>query len=303
MLSAKPKKGLGKGLSALLADDRPQAVAAADALGDATRRILPVAFLERNPAQPRSRFDDALIDDLAASIREKGVLQPVLVRPLGGDRYQIVAGERRWRAAQRAGIHDVPVVVRDLTDAEVLEIAIVENVQRQDLSPIEEAVAYRRLIDEFGHSQDTAAGIVGKSRSHVANLMRLLSLPASVQALVAEGALSMGHARALIGAAEAERLAERVVRDGLSVRQAEALAGEAKGRTPATGGRAGRSAARTTKDADTLALEKDLSAATGMKVTIEHGAGPGGEGGIVTIRYENLDQLDELCGRLGVCGI
>ncbi|WP_308911016.1 ParB/RepB/Spo0J family partition protein [Pseudokordiimonas caeni] len=301
-LGAKPKKGLGKGLSALLADDRPQVVAAQAAIGDASRRVLPIAFLERNNAQPRNRFDDAAIAELTASIKEKGVLQPILVRPMGGDRFQIVAGERRWRAAQKAGIHEVPVVVRELSDSEVLEIAIVENVQRQDLSAIEEATAYKRLIDEFGHTQETAAEIVGKSRSHVANLMRLLLLPTNVQDMVNAGAISMGHARALIGAADAEEIAKRIVKEGLSVRQTEVLANEAKGRPAAPKAR-GLSGTGKAKDADTVALEKDLSAATGMKVTIEHGGGADGEGGVVTIRYETLDQLDDLCGRLGVCGI
>lgn len=297
------RKGLGRGLSALLADDRPALAgdsevletggAAASATG---RRRLPIEYLERNAAQPRQRFDEAALEELAASVREKGLLQPILVREIGPDKYQIVAGERRWRAAQKAGIHEVPVVVRDLNDAEVLEIAIIENIQRQDLSAIEEAVAYKKLMDEFGHTQEALAGIVGKSRSHVTNLLRLLTLPEKVRAFVDEGKISMGHARALIGAEDPLSLAKRIVDDGLSVRQTEALANDAKGkqkRVPRPGGGSSR-----TKDADTVALEKDLSAATGLKVTIDHQ----GEAGKVTITYETLEELDELCSKLGVCG-
>lgn len=305
------RKGLGRGLSALLGDDRPvidgdtspgadvgRAVPAGSiAAGTSGRRRLPIEFLERNSTQPRYRFDEAALEELTISIKEKGLLQPILVRQTGPEKYQIVAGERRWRAAQKAGIHEVPVVVRDLSDTEVLEVAIVENIQREDLSAIEEATAYRRLIDEFGHTQEALAGIVGKSRSHITNLMRLLNLPQKVRDLVDEGHLSMGHARALLSADDPVSLAGKVIADGMSVRQTEAAAksGTIKRREPTPGGRvsSGKS-----KDADTLALEKDLSAALSMKVAIDHR----GEGGAVTITYKSLEELDELCSKLGVCG-
>lgn len=303
------RKGLGRGLSALLGDDRPVIEdqptmepggvtdPASEAGGQAAgRRRLPIEFLERNDAQPRYRFDDVALDELAQSIKEKGLLQPILVRQVGQDKYQIVAGERRWRAAQKAGIHEVPVVVRDLNDTEVLEVAIVENIQREDLSAIEEATAYRRLIDEFGHTQEVLAGIVGKSRSHITNLLRLLNLPQKVRDLVDEGRLSMGHARALLSAEDPVSLAGKVIADGMSVRQTEAAAksGGVKRREPSPGGRSKPAA----KDADTVALEKDLTAALSMKVSIDHK----GEGGTVTISYKSLEELDDLCSKMGVCG-
>lgn len=301
------RKGLGKGLSALLGDDRPSfdekgdVVAAEIESGirpQAGRRWLPIEFLERNAAQPRVHFDEAALDDLSSSIKEKGLLQPILVRELGPEKYQIVAGERRWRAAQKAGVHEVPVVVKELSDTEVLEIAIIENIQRQDLSAVEEAMAYQRLMEEFGHTQDAVSKVVGKSRSHVTNLLRLLSLPEKVQTMVGEGALSMGHARALIGAGDPLSLAKRVVDEGLSVRQTEALANEAKGKQKRSPRPGGTGSAGRQKDADTVALEKDLTAAVGMKVQIDHE----GEGGKVVISYETLEGLDELCSKLGVCG-
>ena len=298
-MSAAKKRGLGKGLSALLGDDRPvietggAQLSDAAQTGDATRRHLPIGFLERNADQPRYVFDDKAIEELAASIKEKGMLQPILVREIGTDRFQIVAGERRWRAAQKAGIHDVPVVVRDLSDSEVLELAIIENIQREDLSPVEEAKAYHNLMQEFGYTQETVAVHVGKSRSHVANLLRLLTLPASIQGLVDSGKLSMGHARALVGAKDVEALAQHIVKAGLSVRQTEQLAAEDKGQRP----KAAQSK-RSVKDADTIALEKDLSAALGLKVEIDHE----GEGGAVKISYTTLEQLDDICSKLGVSG-
>ncbi|MFC4346642.1 ParB/RepB/Spo0J family partition protein [Kordiimonas lipolytica] len=298
------RKGLGKGLSALLGDDRPVFddkgdVVAAPNVGrpQAGRRWLPIEFLERNANQPRVHFDEDALAELASSIKEKGLLQPILVRELQPEKYQIVAGERRWRAAQKAGVHEVPVVVKELNDTEVLEIAIIENIQRQDLSAIEEAMAYKRLMEDFKHTQEAVAEVVGKSRSHVTNLLRLLSLPEKVQTMVGEGKLSMGHARALIGADDPLALAKRIVAEGLSVRQTEALANEAKGkqkRSPRPGG----TGSGKKKDADTVALEKDLTAAVGMKVAIDHE----GEGGKVTISYETLEDLDELCSKLGVCG-
>jgi len=297
------RKGLGRGLSALLGDDRPVfSNDAADLVAGSNlplgRRRLPIEFIERNPSQPRIHFDDASIEELAESIKQRGLLQPILVRPVGGDKYQIVAGERRWRACQRAGIHEVPVVVRELTEAEVLEVAIIENIQRQDLSAIEEALAFKRLMGEFNHTQEAVAVVVGKSRSHITNLLRLLTLPEKVQNMVGSGALSMGHARALIGSSDPVDLANIVLKDGLSVRQTEALSGDNKGkqkRQPRPGNTAAQGQK---KDADTLALEKDLAAAIGMKVMIDHD----GESGKLTIVYKDLDQLDELCSKLGVCG-
>ncbi|UTW55480.1 ParB/RepB/Spo0J family partition protein [Kordiimonas sp. SCSIO 12610] len=297
------RKGLGKGLSALLGDDRPVVDALEDTKdGSATssgpasgRRLLPIEFLERNKAQPRHHFDEDHLEELTNSIKEKGVLQPILVRSIGVDKYQIVAGERRWRAAQKAGVHEVPVIVRDLDDGEVLQVAIIENIQRQDLSSVEEAIAFKRLMDEFGHTQEGVAEVVGKSRSHVANLLRLLSLPEDVQKLVDEGKLSMGHARALIGAENPSAIARRIVAEGLSVRQVEEIIRGLKGKQKR---QTVRKSNASNKDADTVALEKDLSAAMGMKTTIAHE----GEGGSVTIRYEDLEQLDELCSKLGVCG-
>ena len=308
------RKGLGRGLSALLGDDRPiiedpvvprgpsPESVGADTDGVVTntgagRRRLPIEFLERNSDQPRYHFDEAALEELSLSIGEKGLLQPVLVREVGPDKYQIVAGERRWRAAQMAGIHEVPVVVRELTDAEVLEVAIVENIQREDLSAIEEAAGYSKLIKEFGHTQEALAKIVGKSRSHITNLLRLLNLPQKVRDLVDNGRLSMGHARALLSAADPVSLAGRVVAEGLSVRQTEAAAKptNAPKREPRPGGHGGGASH---KDADTIALEKDLSAALSMKVSIAHK----GEGGTVIISYKTLEELDELCSKLGVCG-
>jgi ParB family chromosome partitioning protein len=233
------------------------------------------------------------LGELAESIRSKGVVQPILVRPAPHDaaRYEIVAGERRWRAAQRVPLHDVPVVIQPLSDADVFEIALIENIQRQDLNPIEEAQAYQHLIDSFGHTQEALAGLMGKSRSHIANLLRLLDLPESVRTHVMAGRLSMGHARAIVTAHDPASLAEQVIARGLSVRQTEALA-TAQRTAPAKGGR--KPANGRGKDPDTAALERDLSAALGMPVEIA-GAGPRGA---LTIRYESLDALDELCRRL-----
>ena len=303
-MSKAARKGLGKGLSALLGDDRPvfeddpNGPAPVEGGQSSGRRLLPIEFLERNAGQPRHHFDEDALADLAESIKQKGLLQSILVREVGPNQYQIVAGERRWRASQKAGIHEVPVVVKELTDREVLEIAIIENIQRQDLSAIEEATAYKKLIEEFGHTQEVAAEVVGKSRSHVTTLLRLLNLPESVQKMVDDGKLSMGHARALIGAEDPAAIAKRIVDEGLSVRQTEALAGEAKGRTKREPRPGGSAASGAKKDADTVALEKDLTAVIGMKVLIDHA----GEGGKVTIAYDTLEDLDELCSKLGVCG-
>jgi len=284
-----PRRGLGRGLSALMADAGVDLSPAGQdpSRAPAPDRQVPIEKLRPNPDQPRRRFDDEALAELAQSIREKGILQPLIVRPLAGteDEFEIVAGERRWRAAQRAGLHQAPVLVRDFNDTEVLEIGIIENIQREGLNAIEEAAAYRQLIDRFGHTQDKVAEALGKSRSHVANCLRLLNLPEPVQSMVTEGRLSSGHARALITAADPVALARRVLARGLNVRQTEALARDAQSQPKG-------SKTAPVSDADTRALEQALSAALGMKAQITHkGAGAGQ----VTIRYGDLDQLDRLC--------
>ncbi|MCC2977679.1 ParB/RepB/Spo0J family partition protein [Sphingomonas sp. PL-96] len=291
----KPRPGLGRGLSSLLGDSTREAPVSGTERQASGVRLLPVTAMGPHPGQPRRHFDEAALDDLAASIALRGLIQPIVVRPHGKE-YQIVAGERRWRAAQRARLHEVPVLVRDLDDAETMEIALVENIQRQDLNAIEEADAYRKLIDEFGHTQDALAKLVHKSRSHIANLLRLLDLPAPVQQLVVTQQLSMGHARAIIGAPDPEALADRVIAKGLSVRETERLARDAKpqplGGTQPRGGRGGGDASG--GDADILALEQQLGDALGLNVRIAHGD----KGGTLTISYSTLDQLDMVCQRL-----
>ena len=284
------RRGLGRGLSALLGEADPAPIG--EGSGELARTA-PVELLRRNPDQPRRYFPDAELDELVESVRQKGILQPILVRPAPGaaGEYQIVAGERRWRAAQRAGLRNVPVVVReDLSDLDVLEIGVIENVQRADLNPLEEALAYLTLIDKFGRTQEQVAETVGKSRSHVANAIRLLSLPESVHALLVEGKLSAGHARAIAASPQAGKLAERIVAEGLSVRQAEALA---RRREP-TSSKSGRGTDAGHKDADTAALEQDLSLALGLKVELSDTNGRGA----MTIHYATLEQLDDLCQRL-----
>jgi ParB family transcriptional regulator, chromosome partitioning protein len=295
MSDKKPeKRGLGRGLSALLAD--------VNVTGDVTtgnqRRLqekLPVELLVPNPSQPRQDFPAAALADLADSIRAKGVIQPLIVRPKEDGRYEIVAGERRWRAAQIAQVHEVPVLVRDLSDEEVLEIAIIENIQRADLNSVEEALAYRQLMDRFGHTQEKLAESLAKSRSHIANTLRLLHLPDEVLTYVREGKLTAGHARALIPAPDPAALARMVIARGMTVRQAEELARTAINRAPKQSKAKDR---RAEKDPDTLALEGDLSANLGMSVRIDHEAG--GNAGIVSIRYNTLDQLDLLCRGLSL---
>ena len=297
-MAAEGRRGLGRGLSALLGeqadaneDTAQEAAAAAVAvLGPAS--TLPIELLRRNPDQPRKTFDETELDELAASIRRKGVIQPLLVRPAPGreGEYEIVAGERRWRAAQRAGLRELPAVVRALDDTEVLQIAIIENVQRADLNAVEEALAYRALIDQYGHTQEEVAEAVGKSRSHVANTMRLLGLPEDVRNHVLTGRLTAGHARALATAADASALARRVIDGGLNVRETEALARKAAGGE----GRAPRPASARGKDADTAALEHDLSDSLGLDVKIIDKGGAGE----IRVSYATLEQLDELCRRL-----
>jgi len=280
---------LGRGLASLIGDvggeaahvERPRA-----------QRKVPIEFLKANPRNPRRSFADAELGELAESIKQRGVIQPIVVRPLKGaqDRFEIIAGERRWRASQIAGLHEVPIVPVEVSDSDALEIMIIENVQREDLNAMEEAQGYHALADEFKHSQEEISKIVGKSRSHVANMMRLTKLPAEVQAYIASGQLSAGHARALIGVPDPAAAAKRIVEEGLNVRQAEALAHDegVPERKPqkARGGKV--------KDADTVALEKRLSDALGLVVSIAHR----GKGGELKIRYKTLEQLDEIIRKI-----
>jgi ParB family chromosome partitioning protein len=284
MMAVEGRRGLGRGLSALLGETE------ASAAGAPGVREIPIELIRPNPGQPRTHFDAAELDELAGSMRQKGVLQPILVRTShdGDGDYQIVAGERRWRAAQRAGLAAIPALVRELTDIETLEIALIENIQRSDLNPIDEAAAYQSLMTLGETTQESVAETVGKSRSHVANTLRLLQLPGTVQTLVRAGRLSAGHARALIGAAEPEALAGRIIEQGLNVREAEALARSASSTKAKSG------AAQRAKSADTQALERDLSDRLGLKVEINDRDGSGE----VRVQYRSLEQLDELCRRL-----
>ncbi len=288
MAESATRNRLGRGLAALIGDVESPGAAPA---GDHARgqRRLPVAFLRANPRNPRKAFTDADLDDLTASVREKGVVQPILVRPVEGavDSYEIVAGERRWRAAQKAGLHDVPVVVRELSDKEALELAIVENVQRQDLNALEEAVGYQQLIDGYGYSQSALAEVIGKSRPHIANTLRLLKLPDEVQAYLRDGKLTAGHARALVTLENPAAAARRIVEAGLNVRDVEKL-DESAGRRKSAGGR------KSSKDADTRALEKSLTDRIGLAVAIDHKS----NGGKVTVAYKTLEQLDDIVRRL-----
>jgi ParB family chromosome partitioning protein len=291
---SKPR-GLGRGLSALMADVTQEAEGLVPSEPRRPDMKVPIEKLRANPNQPRRTFSPDQLDELAASVKEKGIIQPLIVREINGNEYEIVAGERRWRAAQMAQLHDIPVIVRNFDDTEVLEVAIIENIQRADLNAVEEAAGYKQLMDRFGHTQEKLAEALGKSRSHIANLLRLLSLPLDVQTLVIEGKLSAGHARALITAENPSELAKIVVRDGLSVRATEALVKKQQGGDPAKAAPRSRNL-DAGKDADTRALEKDLSAILAMKVLINHKAGT--ETGQVVLTYENLDQLDDLCAKL-----
>lgn len=290
-VSRKPRPGLGRGLNALLGEVAREEPVGPDSKPSQGIRMLPVSSVSPHPGQPRRYFDESALNDLAASISKRGVIQPIVVRPHGRD-YQIVAGERRWRAAQIARLHEIPAIVRELDEAETLEIALVENIQRQDLNAIEEAEAYARLIEQFGHTQEALARLVHKSRSHVTNLLRLLELPAPVQTLVVEKALTMGHARALIGVPDAEVLAQQVIDKGLSVRDTERLARGAKPSDEAKGGRPRKLSGA--GNADLAALEQQLGDLLGLKVKIVHGP----QGGALSLSYSTLDQLDMICQRL-----
>ena len=287
----KLRSGLGRGLSALLGEATiEREPEGSDPSSVEGLRMMPVSALAPHPEQPRRHFDEDALEELARSIQQRGLVQPIVVRPHGKE-YQIVAGERRWRAAQRARLHEVPVIVRILDDAETLEIALIENIQRQDLNAIEEAEAYRKLIGDFGHTQEALAKLVNKSRSHVSNMLRLLDLPEQVRDMVITGGIDMGHARALIGAPDPVALARQVIDGGLSVRQVEKLARETKGAPSSRGG------ARTppvAPDADIAALERQLSDLLGLNVRI----GFGEKGGTLTLTYSTLDQLDMVCQRL-----
>lgn len=287
MAKQQKSRGLGRGLSALMADVNSDATTDTSAQRRPDMN-LPIERVVPNPDQPRRTFEQTALDDLAASIREKGIIQPIIVRkdPTDPSRYQIVAGERRWRAAQLANLHDIPVLVREFDDTEVLEVAIIENIQRADLNPVDEASGYKHLMERFGHTQDQLSKVLGKSRSHVANQMRLLALPDAVLDMLAKGELSAGHARAIIGHPNATQLARQIIEKKLSVRDTEKLAkqGEPTARKSVS--------SKTEKDADTLQIEAELAAQIGMPVRIDHKANQ--SSGTVSIQYKSLEQLDDL---------
>ncbi|ABC92862.1 chromosome partitioning protein B [Rhizobium etli CFN 42] len=281
------KRRLGRGLAALIGEmDQPIPVEAERTVS--ADRMIPIEFVSRNPRNPRRFFDDTELHDLASSIRQHGIVQPIVVRTMSQDRYEIIAGERRWRAAQLAGLIEIPVIIRDVDDKTALEIAIVENVQRADLNPLEEALGYEQLIAEYGYTQNDLGEIIGKSRSHVANSLRLLKLPEPVRDLLAAGSLSAGHARALVSTSDPASLARTIVAKGMSVRDAEKLAqnnirAQSEPQQPVL--------RRDQKDSDTLALERTLSDALGLEVAINHRNG----GGQIKIAYKSLEQLEEIC--------
>jgi ParB family chromosome partitioning protein len=279
---------LGRGLAALMGDVSAEATTTPERAR--SQRRVPIEHLRPNPRNPRRNFSDAELDELAASIKERGIIQPVVVRPVRGakDAYEIIAGERRWRAAQRAALHEIPIVPFEASDSEALELAVIENVQRTDLNPLEEAGGYQALASEYGHSHEDIAKIVGKSRSHVTNTLRLLKLPEPVKAYIHAGKISAGAARMLIGAADPEEMAREIVDRGLNVRQVEALA---KDRAPGSGKAAKK---RVVKSADTIALERRVSNTLGLTVTVDHRS----KGGVLHIHYRNLDQLEEVLRRL-----
>jgi ParB family chromosome partitioning protein len=283
-MTGAPKKRLGRGLAALIGDDTSEDAVVQDVR---SLRHMPIELMRASPNNPRKQFAEQELEELANSIRDKGLLQPIVVRPVADGGYEIVAGERRWRAAQRAGVHDVPVLIRELSDGEALEIALIENIQRADLNPLEEARAYGLLLEQFSYTQQQLAESIGKSRSHIANTLRLLNLPDSVRRQIEEGHLTAGHARALVATDSPAELADRIIKLGLSVREAEGLAREAGGTKKAR--------TKPDKDADTRALEKLVSEAIGLKVEITH---KGDAGGVIQISYKTLDQLEDVCRRL-----
>ncbi|HXI87427.1 MAG TPA: ParB/RepB/Spo0J family partition protein [Parvularculaceae bacterium] len=306
MSALKKQKGLGRGLDALLGDAPTLRADAEAAAGPRSRSTLPIEFLKPNPDQPRRNFNEDAIEELAQSIRARGLLQPILVRPKGPEHFEIVAGERRWRAAQRAKVHEVAVIIRELTDEAAAEIALIENVQRVDLNPVEEAFAYQRLNKTYGRNHDEIAKAVGKSRSHVANTLRLLGLPDPAIEALREGKISAGHARAILAAPKPQEALLVVLEFEMSVREAERFVqkmqardtGEKQGDVTTVSGTKKSGGGR--KDADTRALEADLAAALGLEVEIEHS--PKGAGAL-TIRYLDLDQLDDICRRLMGAGV
>ncbi|MBB3977130.1 ParB family chromosome partitioning protein [Rhizobium azooxidifex] len=285
------KRRLGRGLAALIGEmDQPVAMGTSQSAPVNPDRMVPIEFVGRNPRNPRRYFDESELQDLAASIRQHGIVQPVVARTIAPERYEIIAGERRWRAAQLAGFVEIPVIVRNVDDRTALEIAIVENVQRSDLNPLEEALGYDQLIAEHGYTQNDLGEIIGKSRSHVANSLRLLKLPDPVRDMLASGALSAGHARALVPTSDPVGLAKAIVAKGLSVRDAERMAqNDIKAQSDPDHGR--KEAARDEKDADTVALERTLSDSLGLDVTVSHKA----NGGYLRINYKTLEQLEEIC--------
>ena len=283
-MTSAPKKRLGRGLAALIGDGGNDDEMVQDLR---TLRQMPIEMLKASPNNPRKHFADSDLADLANSIRDKGLLQPIVVRPVANGEYEIVAGERRWRAAQRAGIHEVPVLIRLLSDGEALEIALIENIQRADLNPLEEARSFGLLLDQFSYTQQQLADSIGKSRSHIANTLRLMNLPESVRQQIEDGYLTAGHARALVATDSPAELADRIIKLGLSVREAEGLARDST--------TARKSKAKPEKDADTKALEKLVSEAVGLKVLINH---KGDAGGTIEIHYKTLDQLEDVCRRL-----
>ena len=298
MSAERPAKGLGMGLQALLGEASRPAAAPGSAEGLASRggvREIEIARIRPNPDQPRVQFDEDALEELAQSIRERGVLQPILLRP-NGDSFMIIAGERRWRAAQRAQLHSIPAIVREIDESTIAELALIENIQRLDLNPLEEAEGYRQLLQRHGHTQDDVSKIVHKSRSHVANLLRLLDLPQFVRQALMRGEISMGHARAVATAGDPDALTREIIAKGLSVRQAEEWVRREKSR-PAPGSDVARASARKAAKAvnpDLDALERQLGDILGLKVQVSHK----GEGGAVTLHYSSLDQLDMICQRL-----
>ncbi|MDC3204771.1 ParB/RepB/Spo0J family partition protein [Pelagibacteraceae bacterium] len=284
MVTNTTKKGLGRGLSSLMGDTETVQTKNTN-VGQETK--IPIANLKPSPSQPRRLFNKNSINELADSIKAKGLVQPLVVRPSPSDAnsYEIIAGERRWRAAQIAQLHEVPVVIRNFNDTEALEIAIIENVQRSDLSPIEEAAGYKRLIENHGHTQEDLSGIVGKSRSHIANIIRLLSLPQSIQDMITEGKISSGHARAIMNSAFPEQLAEKIINENLSVRDAENLVKDKKVIIKKL----------KLKDPDTIDLENKISEKLGLTININH---KGNKGGNIKIDYKTLDQLEMITQKL-----